>query len=68
MGSESSCRTTYRCGPALRDRECFIPNVHKYGTDHFPGRKGGTAITIRKNIPPNPVDLPPFVSVEETGV
>jgi exonuclease III len=46
----------------------FIPNFHFYRTDNFPGRKGGTAIAVRKNIPHNHVDLPPLVSVEATGV
>jgi hypothetical protein len=33
-----------------------------YRTDRYPGRKGGTAVAV------NHVDLPPFVSVEATGV
>jgi hypothetical protein len=32
------------------------------------GRKGGTAVAVRKGIPHNHVDLPPLVSVEATGV
>jgi hypothetical protein len=46
----------------------FIPNVHFYRTDRYPGRKGGTAVVSRKGIPHNHVDLPPLVSVEATGV
>jgi hypothetical protein len=29
----------------------FIPNYHIYRTDRFPGRKGGTGVTVRKGIP-----------------
>jgi hypothetical protein len=46
----------------------FIPNYHFYRTDRYPGRKGGTAVAVRKVIPNNHVDLPPLVSVEATGV
>jgi hypothetical protein len=46
----------------------YIPNYHFYHTDCFPGRKGGTAVAVRKGIPHNHVDLPPLVSVEATGV
>jgi hypothetical protein len=46
----------------------FIPNYHFYQTDHFPGRKGETAIAVRKGIPHNQVDLPLLVSLEVTGV
>jgi hypothetical protein len=48
----------------------FITNYHFYWTDRFPGRKGGTAVTVRKGIPHNHVRvyLPPFVSIEVTGV
>jgi hypothetical protein len=53
----------------LKPRErFFIPNCHFYRTDCFPGRKGGTAVAVRKAIPNNHVDLPPFVSIEATGV
>jgi hypothetical protein len=48
--------------------EIFIPNFHFYKTDRYPGRKGGTAVAVRKGIPHNHVDLPPLVSVEATGV
>jgi hypothetical protein len=30
----------------------FIPNYYFYRTDLFPGRKGGTAVALRKGIPP----------------
>jgi hypothetical protein len=38
----------------------FIPNYHFYQTDHYLGRKGRTAIAVRKGIPHNHVDLPPL--------
>jgi hypothetical protein len=46
----------------------FIPNYYFYRTDRFPGKKGGTAVAVRKCIPHNHVDLPPLNSVEATGV
>jgi hypothetical protein len=46
----------------------FISNFHFYRTDRHPGKKGGTAVAVRKGIPHNHVDLPPLVSVEATGV
>jgi exonuclease III len=46
----------------------FIPNFHLYRTDRFPGRKGGTAVAVRKGIPHNYVDLHSLVSIEATGV
>jgi exonuclease III len=46
----------------------FIPNYYFYRTDRHPGRKGGTAVAVRKGIPRNYVELPPLVSVEATGV
>jgi hypothetical protein len=46
----------------------FIPNYNFYRTDRYPGRKGGTAVAVRKGIPHNHVDLTPLVSVEATGV
>jgi hypothetical protein len=39
----------------------FSPNYHFYQTDCFPGRKGRTAIAVRKSILHNHVDLPPLV-------
>jgi hypothetical protein len=38
----------------------FIPNYHIYRTHRFPGRKGGTTVAVRTDIPHNQVDLPPF--------
>jgi exonuclease III len=29
----------------------FIPNYQFYQTDRYPGRKGGTAVAVRKGIP-----------------
>jgi hypothetical protein len=46
----------------------FIQNFHFYRTDRYPGRKGGTAVAVRKGMPHNHVDLPRLVSVEATGV
>jgi hypothetical protein len=46
----------------------FVPFYYSYGTDCFPGRKGGTAVAVRKDIPHNRVDLPPLVSIEATVV
>jgi exonuclease III len=46
----------------------FIPNYHFYQADCFPGKKGGTAVAVRKGTPHNHVDLPPLNSAEATGV
>jgi hypothetical protein len=46
----------------------FIPNFHLHRTDRNPGRKGGTAVGVRKGISHNHVNLPPLDSVEATGV
>jgi hypothetical protein len=46
----------------------FIPNFHIYRNDRYQGRKGGTAITVRKGIPHSHIDLSPLVSLEATGV
>jgi hypothetical protein len=51
-----------------RHERFYIPNYHFYRSDRFLGKKGGTAIAVRKGIPHNHVDLPPLVSVEVTGV
>jgi hypothetical protein len=63
---------SYRCllsETHLKPHESFfIPNYHVYQMDRYPGRKSGTAITVRKGISHNHVDLPPLVSVEVTGV
>jgi exonuclease III len=53
----------------LKPHEKFvIPNYFFYRTDRYPGRKGGTAVAVRKGIPHNHVDLPSLVSVEATGI
>jgi hypothetical protein len=53
----------------LKPRErLYSHNFHFYRTDRFPGRKGGTAFSVKKGIPHNRVDLPPLVSIEATGV
>jgi hypothetical protein len=46
----------------------FIPNYHFYRINNYQGRKGGTAVAVRKGIPHKHVDLYPLVSVEATGV
>jgi hypothetical protein len=46
----------------------FVPNYHIYRTDRFTGRRGRTAVAVRKGIPHNHVDLPPLVSVKASGV
>jgi hypothetical protein len=45
----------------------FIPNDHIYRTDRFPGREGGTAVVVRKDIPHKHIDFPLLVSVEATN-
>jgi hypothetical protein len=39
----------------------FIPNFNFYRTDRYTGRKGGTAVAVRKGISHNHVDLPSLV-------
>jgi hypothetical protein len=39
----------------------FISNYHFYQINHHPGRKGGTAVAVKKVITHNHVDLPPLV-------
>jgi hypothetical protein len=46
----------------------FIPSYHFYRTDHYPERKGGTVVAVRKCIPHNHVNLPSPASVEVIGV
>jgi hypothetical protein len=53
----------------LKPHERFsIQNYHFYRNDRQSGRKGGTAVAVKKGIPQNHVDLPPLISVEATGV
>jgi exonuclease III len=53
----------------LKPREMFfIPKYHVYRIDLFLGRKGRTAVAVRKGIPHSNVDLPSLVSIEATGV
>jgi exonuclease III len=53
----------------LKPHERFsIQNYQVYQINHHPGRKGGTAVAVRKGIPHSHVDLPPLISVEATGV
>jgi hypothetical protein len=53
----------------LKPHERFsISNYDFYRTDRFQGRKGGTAVAVRKGIPYNRVDLSPLASIEATGV
>jgi hypothetical protein len=46
----------------------FISNYHFHRTDRHPGRKGGTAIAVRRGVPHSYVDVPHLVSIEATGV
>jgi exonuclease III len=46
----------------------FLPNYHFYRIDRQPGRKGGTAVAVRKGIPHSHVDVPALVSVEAAWV
>jgi hypothetical protein len=43
-------------------------NFHFCRTDRHPGRKGETAVAVRKGIPHTHVDLRPLISIEATGV
>jgi hypothetical protein len=38
----------------------FIPNYHFCRTGIFPGRKGGTALAVRRGISHNHTELPPL--------
>jgi exonuclease III len=46
----------------------FISKYHFYGTDRHTGRKGGTAVAVRRGIPHSYVDLPNLLSVEATWI
>jgi hypothetical protein len=46
----------------------FIQNYHLYWTDRFPGRKGGTVVAVKKDIPHNHVVLPNLFSIEAKAV
>ena len=45
-----------------------LPNYHLYRSNRFSGRKGGTAVAVRKEVAHILADLPPLVSVEAAGV
>jgi exonuclease III len=49
-------------------KRSFISNYHFYRTDRHPGRKGGTAVAVRRGVPHGYAELPPLVSEEVTGV
>jgi hypothetical protein len=76
MSSVNSCKTyiyTWLCYLLSETHlklhyRFFNPNYHFHRTDRFPGIKSETAVTVRKGILHNSVDLPPPVSVETTGV
>jgi hypothetical protein len=51
----------------LLPEACFH-RAYIYRIDRHPGRKGGTAVAVRKGIPHSPVDLRPLISVEATGI
>jgi hypothetical protein len=42
--------------------------IYIYRTYRFPGRKGETAVAVRKIITQNHVDLPSLTSIEVTGL
>jgi hypothetical protein len=46
----------------------YIPNYHFYRLNRHPGKKGRTAVALRKGIHRSHVDLPPLISIEATGV
>jgi hypothetical protein len=46
----------------------FISNYHFYRPNRHHGRKGGTAVVVKRGVPNNHVGLPPLVSIEATGV
>jgi hypothetical protein len=46
----------------------FVSNYHFCQTDCHPGRKGGTAVAVRRGVPYSYVDLLHLLSVEATGV
>jgi hypothetical protein len=52
----------------MRDSFFFFQNYPFYRNDRHSGRKGGTAVAVRRGVPRSYVDLPPLVSVEATGV
>jgi hypothetical protein len=53
----------------LKPHERFpVPNYHVYRTDRHPHLKSETDVAVRKGTPHTHVDLPPFVSIEATGV
>jgi hypothetical protein len=55
-------------GSRLKPHErFFIPNYHFYQTDHYPGRKYGTAIAVEKD-PPQSCRPTTLVSIDATGV
>jgi exonuclease III len=53
----------------LKPHERFTnKNYHFYRNDRHPGLKGGSAIAVKKGVPHGHVDLPPLLSIEDTGV
>jgi hypothetical protein len=53
---------------ALFSETHLKPYERFYRTDRHPGRKGGTAVAVRRGVPHNYVELSPLVSLEATGV
>jgi hypothetical protein len=45
-----------------------IPSYDFYRTGHEDGRKGETAVAVKRGIPHTCVDLPPLLPVEAPGV
>jgi hypothetical protein len=52
----------------LKPHERFSIQNYIYRTDSNPGLKCGIAVAVRKDIPHNHADLPPFLSIKATGV
>jgi hypothetical protein len=46
----------------------FIPNYKFYRTDRYLGRKGGTAVAVRKGVRHDHADPPRLASLEASGV
>jgi hypothetical protein len=54
----------------LKPHEVFLLffNYHFYRTERISGRKGGTAVAVRKGIPHNITGLIPLVSIKVTAL
>jgi hypothetical protein len=50
MSSANSCKTLFSETHLKPYERFYIPNYHFYRIDRHPGRKGGTAVVVRKGI------------------